>query len=267
MSLTGNDFGAADLAAITGNNNDSFGGDGAWWLIVLFLFAFAGGWGRNGSFGGNGANGDGTTYIMNDVQRGFDQSAIINGLNGINNAVTGGFASAEVANCSRAADAMQTAYTNQIASMNQNFANAQALNNRLAAMEMAQQNCCCENRAAVADLKYTVATEACADRAAVESALRDLLTAQTAQIQSLKDQMCQDKIDAKNERIAELQTQLNMANLAASQTAQTSRILADNAAQTVALEQYLNPTPIPAYVVQNPSCCNQNYGCGCGCGM
>lgn len=79
--------------------------------------------------------------------------------------------------------------------------------------------------------------------------------------------MCQDKIDAKNERIAELQTQLNMANLAASQTAQTSRILADNAAQTVALEQYLNPTPIPAYVVQNPACCNQNYGCGCGCGM
>ena len=76
--------------------------------------------------------------------------------------------------------------------------------------------------------------------------------------------MCADKIDAKNERIADLERQLTMANLAASQTAQTSRILADNAAQTVALEQYLNPTPVPAYVVQNPNCCTQNFGCGCG---
>lgn len=56
-----------------------------------------------------------------------------------------------------------------------------------------------------------------------------------------------------------------MANLAASQNAQTSRILADNAAQTVALEQYLNPTPVPAYMVQNPNCCGNFYnGCGCG---
>lgn len=84
------------------------------------------------------------------------------------------------------------------------------------------------------------------------------------------DKLCQLELDnvkaqveAKNDRIAELQTQLNMANLAASQTAQTSRILADNAAQTVALEQYLNPAPIPAYVVQNPSCCSSNFGCGC----
>ena len=55
-----------------------------------------------------------------------------------------------------------------------------------------------------------------------------------------------------------------MANLAASQTAQTARLLADNTAQTVALEQYLNPTPVPAYMVANPNCCQQNYGCGCG---
>lgn len=128
---------------------------------------------------------------------------------------------------------------------------------------MAQQNCCCENRAAVADLKYAVATEACADRAAVSDALNATLNAMNAGIQSIKDQMCQDKIDAKNEQIANLQAQLQMANLAASQTAQTSRILADNAAQTIALEQYLNPTPVPAYVVQNPNCCSQNYGCGC----
>ncbi len=78
--------------------------------------------------------------------------------------------------------------------------------------------------------------------------------------------MCQDKIDAKNEQIANLQTQLNLANLRGSQDAQTAAILAGQAAQTAALEQYLNPSPIPAFVVPNPACCNQNYGYGCGCG-
>ena len=76
--------------------------------------------------------------------------------------------------------------------------------------------------------------------------------------------MCQDKIDAKNEKIADLERQLTMANLAASQSAQTAAILANNEAQTTALEQYLAPVPRPAYVVQNPNCCSPNYGCGCG---
>ena len=106
--------------------------------------------------------------------------------------------------------------------------------------------------------------ENCADRAAVSDGIRDILTNQNANTQRILDQMCNDKIDAKNERISELERQLTMANLAQSQTAQTAQLLADNARQTVALEQYLNPTPIPAYVVQNPNCCQQNYGCGCG---
>lgn len=83
-----------------------------------------------------------------------------------------------------------------------------------------------------------------------------------AGVQRILDQLCNDKIDAKNERIADLERQLTMANLAASQTAQTSKILADNAAQTVALEQYLNPVPIPAYQANNPRCCAQG-GCHC----
>ena len=78
--------------------------------------------------------------------------------------------------------------------------------------------------------------------------------------------MCQDKIDAKNEQIQALQTQLTMANLAASQTAQTAQILADNSRQTALLEQTLNPVPIPAYVVQNPNCCGNYYNGGCGYG-
>lgn len=240
-----------------GNSGFGFGGDG-WW-VILFLFALMGngGWGNGFGGGGNSV----FPYLLNSqtqdgVSRGFDTAALSNQLSGIQSSITSGFAST-------ATDAMQTAYTNQIASMNQRFADQQALSSQLNTLSMGLQNCCCENRAATADLKYTVATEACADRAAVNDALRDVIAANTASTQRILDQMCQDKIDAKNEQIQSLQTQLTMANLAASQTAQTARLLADNAAQTQALEQYLNPVPIPAYTVQNPNCCSQNYGCGC----
>lgn len=252
-----------------GNGGNCWGGD-ATWLIILFLFAAMGGWG-NGGFGGFGGNGGGSVYpwlLANNtdglVTNGFGQAATSAALGDIQNSLTTGFSNAEVAGCNRAMDAMQTAYNNQIAGMNQSFANQQALDARLGAMEMTQQNCCCENRAGLADLKYTVATEACADRSAVNDALRDVIAANTASTQKILDTMCQDKIDAKNEKIAELQNQLTLANLAASQTAQTSRLLADNMAQTAALEQYLNPAPIPAYVVQNPNCCTPVNACGCG---
>lgn len=88
----------------------------------------------------------------------------------------------------------------------------------------------------------------------------------TANTQRILDQLCNDKIDAKNERIAQLQQEVLMRDLAASQTAQTARLLSDNAAQTSALEQYLAPVPRPAYVVQNPNCCSGNWYSGCGCG-
>ena len=229
---------AADVAAVVGNGNNGFGwgNDGAWWLIILFLFMFNG-----RGFGGWGY---GQNNGVSDVQRGFDQSAIMDGITGITSAVSNGFANAEISRCN--------AQTNTL----------QAMNN----IGMSLQNCCCENRAGLADLKYTVASENCADRAAVADGIRDLMANQNAGVQRIIDQLCSDKIDAKNEKIADLERQLTMANLAASQTAQTSRILADNAAQTVALEQYLNPVPVPAYMVQNPNCCTGNYYNGCGCG-
>jgi hypothetical protein len=98
----------------------------------------------------------------------------------------------------------------------------------------------------------------------VGAALQSVLNAVNGGIQSLKDQMCADKIDAKNQEIANLQRQLTMANLAASQGAQTAAILANNEAQTAALEQYLAPVPRPAYIVQNPNGCGGWNGCGCG---
>lgn len=228
--MTENGMTPADLAAITGNNDGFGNGNGAWWLILLFLF-LGNGWGGYGN-GGTGS----------EVQRGFDQAALTGQINDLQNIL----------------------YTNQIAGMNQSFANQQALDSRLGSMEMALQNCCCENRASVADLKYTVATENCADRAAVNDGIRDVITNQNANTQRILDTMCQDKIDAKNEKIQSLENQINMLNLQTSQNAQTAALIADNARQTTNVEQYLNPTPIPAYVVQNPNCCQQNFGCGCG---
>ena len=180
---------------------------------------------------------------QNEVVRGFDNAGVTGQLSAIQNAITSGFSSAEVANCNRE--------LNSLTNMNN--------------LAMSLQNCCCENRAGLADLKYTIATENCADRAAISDALRDVISANTASTQKILDQMCQDKIDAKNEKIAELQQQLTMANLAASQTAQTAQLLADNSRQTAVLEDYLNPVARPAYIVQNPNCCSQQFtGCGCG---
>lgn len=253
-----------------GVSNGGFGwGDGSFWIIVLFLFALMGNWG-NGGFGGNaGTNGE--------IQRGFDQQSVMGGVTGINSAVVNGFAGVNQALCngfagvntalnSGFAAAEASANARQMADMQQNFA-AQAAST--ASMNNIASNlatCCCENRAAVADLKYTVANEACADRAAVTQALQAVTAQNNANTQRILDQLCQDKINAKDEKIAELQNQLTLANLAASQNAQTASILTDNLAQTQALEQYLAPTPRPAYMVQNPNCCAAT-GWNCGCGM
>ena len=258
MALTNGELSAADIAAVTGNgNNNGWGGDGAWWLIVLFLFAFSGNWGGRGNWGGGGP--DGPTYVYgansaigSEVQRGFDQSAVMAALGGINSTLNNGFANAEVARCNSQANLLQ-ALNNT----------GTSLSSQLTQMLMAQQECCCENRLGIANLNSTILAENCADRAALSDGIRDIITNQNAVGQRILDQMCNDKIDAKNERIADLERQLTMANLAASQTAQTGRILADNAAQTVALEQYLNPVPVPAYIVQNPNGCNCNNNC-CG---
>lgn len=94
---------------------------------------------------------------------------------------------------------------------------------------------------------------------------RDVIENANRNNQAILDKLCQLELDAKNDRIQQLERELTMSNLAASQTAQTAQILADNARQTVALEQYLNPVPIPSYQVANPNCCNTvTNGCGCG---
>lgn len=252
MFNNSNGYSLADIAAATGNNNDGFGGfngDGAW-IFLLFILILMGGWGNGYGYGYGG--GGGTVNAVNaDVQRGFDQSAIINGLNGVSAAINTGFSGAEISRCNAQANVLQT--------LNNNQAN---LSTQLNTIAMNQQNCCCENRAGLADLKYTVATEACADRTAVTDALRDVIASNTANTQAILDKLCQQEIDALKAQNQQLQMQSYLANLAASQNAQTGQILTDNAAQTTALLRALNPAPIPAYVVPNPVGCNCGNGCG-----
>lgn len=223
-----------------GNNGYGFGCDG-WW-IILFLFACMG----NNGFGGWGGNGEVLPYLWNQqtndsVNARFDAAGLSNQITGLQNATVDGFASAEIANCNRAMTAMQTAHQAEITGLQQNFA-----------LQTQLSNCCCENRQAIAQLGSDLAREACADRQAVADG-----------VQKIMDKLCDQELQAERRENDNLRTQLNLANLASSQTQQTARILADNAAQTVALEQYLNPTPVPAYVVQNPNCCQQQSGCGC----
>lgn len=193
--------------------------DGSFWIVILFLFAFMGnGW-------GNGYNG-GPVQTQNDVQRGFDQQAVMTGISGINNAL----ATAEVSRCNAQSNILET------------------LNNMAANF----QNCCCDNRVQLADLKYTISTEACADRQAVTDALRDVNAHMTASTQMILDKMCQQEIEALKTQNENLRTQINLANLQASQNAQTAQIIADNGVQTQYLVNTLRPTPIPAYTVANP---------------
>ena len=227
------DLSVSDLAAVT-REDDGFGGGSGWWIILLFLLL--GGWGNRGFNGGAGNVGGNELYPWLE-----NQQTLCNGFAGVTNAVNAGFANAETAATAR-----------QMADMQQSFALSQQF-----------ANCCCENRLGIANLGADIARENCADRAAISDGIRDLLVNNNANTQRILDQMCADKIDAKNEEIANLRQQVNMMNLAASQTAQTAQLLADNARQTTAIEQYLNPTPIPAYTVQNPNCCTQNFGCGC----
>lgn len=291
-------YSLADLAAVTGNGGfGGFGGEGGAWILILFIIFALGGWGGFGGFGmgnGFGAGMLGSEFMMwpwmmtqntdNIVSSGFQNQQLANQLTAIQSGVTSGFGDTALGlaginqNICSTGNGITSAIANgfanaesadnarQMANMQQAFNSQTAITAGLSGLQSSLQNCCCENRAATADLKYTVATEACADRNAISSALRDVLEAGNANTQRILDTLCQDKIDAKNEKIAELQAQINMQNLAASQAAQTAALVADNTAQTQYIVNRVAPYPIPAYAVGNPyqSPVYPNYGCGCG---
>ena len=303
MSLTegngGNDM-VMPVAPMYGGGGSGFGGwggDNGWWIILLFLFAL-GGWGNG--FGGGYGGGGAMPYIMNSttdssVQRGFDQQAVMSGISGIQSGISGlstqlcnstgdiqqslcnGFAGVNATVNSGFANAETAATARQMANMNQAFNAQTAMMQGFNNIGSQFADCCCENRLGLADLKYTVATENCADRTQSMQNTRDIIDSQSRGTQAILDKLCQLELDgvkaqveAKNDRISELQTQLNMANLAASQTAQNALIQNGFANEVDALYNRLNSCPVPTTPVYGRTpiftCNNNGCGCGCGCG-
>ena len=214
-----------------------FGGDLSI-LVLFFLFMMMGGWGN----GFGGGFGDGGIYPWmnqsNQISSGFQNQMLNDSITGIQNGING--ISTQLCN-------------NQMADLERSFASQTAVTAGMTALQAQLAQCCCDNRAATADLKYTVATEACADRAAIASALRDVIDATQAQTQVILDKMCQQEIDALKSQNLALQNQVNMQALAASQVAQTAQLVADNTAQTQYIVNRVAPYPIPSYTVANPN--------------
>ena len=285
MSLTTSEMTPADIAAVTGGSRgygNGFDSDG-WWIILFLILAMGGNWGNG--FGGNGGNGGSVPWIMNtdnDVERGFNQMATTNGIQNLQNAVNSGFANAstqlcnccsdiQMALCNGFAGVEQGANSRQMANMNQNFALQTAMLQGFNGVGTQLSDCCCENRLGIADLKYTVATENCADRQALNEGVRDIIASQTAGTQRILDQLCADKIDAKNDEIAQLRQELLYARGQASQDVQTAVLRQGQEAEVDALYNRLNNCPVgtvPVYGRQPIFTCNNNgCGCGTGCGM
>jgi hypothetical protein len=277
-----------------GGFGNSFGGDWGW--IILLLLLAGGGWG-NGFGGGFGGG-----------QLGYDFPWLMNGQQGINNNVSDGFRDAQLHDsvtsvrdgisalstqlCGCCGDIQnslcngfngvnmsvnnaqnaiaQQLYTNQIADLNRSFDAQTATTAGMNAIGMSLQNCCCENRAATADLKYTIATENCADRAALSDGVRDIIASQTAGTQRILDKLCDQELQAERRDNANLRSELMYARGQASQIEQTAQIRAGQNAAVTSLVNELRSCPIPAQPVYGSqpifTCPSNNTGCGCGCG-
>lgn len=278
MSLAENGgLSAADVAAVTGNNGfGGFGGDGAWWLLVLFLFAFNGnGWGGNGGFGGGYNSIYPWMNQANITSEGFQNqmlndniTSIRDGVNNLSTQLCNTGSDIQMALCNGFAGVEQGANARQMANMQTAFATQTAMNQGFNGVQSQIADCCCENRLGIADLKYTVATENCADRTQSMMNTRDIIDSQTRGTQTIIDKLCQLELDGKNTKIADLERQLTMANLAASQTAQNAFIAQGLNNEVDQLYNRLSNCPVPTVPVygrQTIFQCNNNTGCGCGC--
>ena len=254
-------------------NNLGFGGDG-WWIILLLLFA-NGGWGMGGFGGFGGGFGgmyefpwllNGQQNINSNTNAGFQNAMLNDGINGIRDGINnlstqlcGCCGDMQMALANGFAGVESGANARQIANMQQAFANQTAMNQGFNSVQ-----------SGLADIRYTVATENCADRQALNEGVRDIIASQTAGTQRILDQLCQDKIDAKNDTIAQLRQELMYARGQASQIEQTALLRQGQEAEVDALYNRLSNCPVPTTPVYGRTpifTCNQNNGCGCGCGM
>ena len=236
-------YSLADIASVAGRNNDGFSdGNGAWWILILFLFAFAGGWGNNGFMGGNGGVTDG--YILTsdfaNIERKLDSvnNGICDGFYAMNTGMLNGFSGVQTAIQNDTVSGMQNTY---------------AITGKLSDMAAANANCCCQTQRQIekgfADLGYNLATQECQTRQVINDATRDIIDANNAGTRSILDFLTQDKI-------ASLTAENQSLKFAASQAAQNNYLISA-----------LQPAPVPAYTVPNPHAvtnyCGYNASCTC----
>ena len=210
----------ADYAAVTRNNDGLFGGDGAWWIIILLLF----GWGGRGfGFGGGGGA---PCATQADLAAGFNNSAVLSGINGIDSTLCPGF------------NGINTALLQGVNGLERQIA-----------------DCCCGTQRAIDGVNYNLATSTCAIQNTINSSTRDVIENANANSRAILDFLTQDKI-------ATLTAENQALKFQASQTAQNAFITANQEAQTAELIRRLGrDCPVPAYVVPNPNCC---YPTSCG---
>ena len=239
------------VANIDGNgNNNGWGAEGSWLWFLIVVFAIFGGWG-NGFGGFGGTNGG----VGSEIQRGFDNQAVVSKLDGITNGLCDGFYAVQNGMNGINTNILQTGFGIQQAINADTVANMQNTN----ALQSQLANCCCETREAIQGVNYNMATNTCALQNTMNSNTRDIIDSQNAGFRSILDYLCQDKI-------ATLTAENNDLRRAASQDRQNALLTSAMSAQTNQIINAVNPSAIPAYVVPNPNA--YAYGCGCnaGCG-
>lgn len=240
------------VANIDGNgNNNGWGTDGSWLWFLIVVFAIFGGWGNGfGGFGG-GANGG----VGSEIQRGFDNQAVVSKLDGITNGLCDGFYAVQNGMNGINTNILQTGFGIQQAINADTVANMQNTN----ALQSQIANCCCETREAIQGVNYNMAQNTCALQNTMNSNTRDIIDSQNAGTRAILDYLC-------NEKISSLQAENSELRRAASQDRQSALLTTAMSAQTQQIINAVNPSAIPAYVVPNPNA--YAYGCGCntGCG-
>lgn len=252
MFNTGNCPSVPIVANLDGNNGNNWN-DGSWLWFLIVVFAIFGGWGNGfGGFGG-GTNGG----VGSEIQRGFDNQAVISKLDGISNGLCDGFYAMNNSMLTGFnginTNIMQTGYGIQQAVNADTVANMQNTN----ALQSQIANCCCETREAIQGVNYNMATNTCALQNTMNNNTRDIIDSQQAGTRAILDFLTNDKI-------ATLQAENNDLRRAASQDRQNALLTTTMAAQTQQIINAVNPAPIPAYTVPNPNA--YAYGCGCNVG-
>ncbi len=261
----------ADIAAVTKNNgDDGFGGNNGWWILIILFALF--GWGRGGYGEGNGnGNGGGTTvvtvptpmggcygggagYGFTDaaIQRGFDNQAVVQKLDGINSGICSlGYDQLSQMNGINT-NIMQTGFGLQQAINADTVANMQNTN----ALSTQLSNCCCENRQGQADIKYQMATDTCAVTTAINQAVQTVMQNANDNYRQLHDENIQLQMQNYRDQLAQKDSLIQSLNLAQSQANQNQYF----DSRLDALYDKLSPCPKPAYWVQNPNCCQTPWG-------